>query len=369
MKSNLFRSIHDRLEFDFRRFVVGSFLCTDLQSFKIMKESHVGSLRNYIENVAIVGAFGNMGTYITGALLRTDIHKTTALTRAQSRNPSKVPAAVEVEEVDYDDQASLIKALKGKDCLVILMSVYAPPDSDEKLIRAAAEAGVPWILPSEWAGDPTQVELSKDIFVGPKKQANRDLIERLGKSSWISMVAGFWYEFSIAGDPSRFGFDFSNRIVTLYGQGKDIINVSTYDQCARAVASLLSLKICPERRTPEEPTLSQFKNKFVYISSFAVSQREMFESVLRVTKASEKDWMTQYEDHNERGDRGVARYERGEPIGYIEALYVRMFYPGGEGHYEARGLLHNDVLGLPKEDLDECTRRAIELRDGGAIPY
>ena len=39
-------------------------------------------------------------------------------------------------------------------------------------------------------------------------------------------------------------------------------------------------------------------------------------------------------------------------------LYVRMFHPDGLGHIEKRHELRYEVLGLPKGDLDEETRKA-----------
>lgn len=268
-----------------------------------------------------------MGSYITQALLKTNKHKITAVTRARADSSSKFPEGVIVKEVNYDDQPSLVEALEGQHVLVILMSVTVPPNTQDKLIRAAAEAGVPWVLPSEWAGDPKEVELGKGIFVGPQKQATRDLIDSIGKSSWIGMVASFWYEFSLAGSPTRFGFDFFNRAVTFYGEGTEVINVSTYGQCARAVANLLSLKILPENENDKSPTLSQFKNNFVYLSSFAISQKDMFDSVLRVTGTTEKDWKINYQDCKERYDKGIAKLQNGDRDGFEQAMYVRIFFP------------------------------------------
>ena len=40
--------------------------------------------------------------------------------------------------------------------------------------------------------------------------------------------------------------------------------------------------------------------------------------------------------------------------------YARVFYPDEPGLFQNRAKLANEVLGLPEEDLDECTRRAIE---------
>ncbi len=38
-------------------------------------------------------------------------------------------------------------------------------DTETKLIEAAGEAGVKWILPNEWAPDTANEALVKDVFV------------------------------------------------------------------------------------------------------------------------------------------------------------------------------------------------------------
>ena len=42
-------------------------------------------------------------------------------------------------------------------------------------------------------------------------------------------------------------------------------------------------------------------------------------------------------------------------------MYTRVFYPDGGGDFEASRGLQNDVLGLPKEDLDEFTKIAVQM--------
>ena len=106
--------------------------------------------KNRIENVAIVGATGSVGEYITKHLLQNGKHTVTAITRAESK--SKMPEGVKVAKVDYDDQNSLVQALKGQDALIITMSTGKLEQSD-KLIDAAAEAKVGWIMPNEYGPD------------------------------------------------------------------------------------------------------------------------------------------------------------------------------------------------------------------------
>ncbi|MCJ1289869.1 hypothetical protein MMC34_001402 [Xylographa carneopallida] len=102
---------------------------------------------NYIKRVAVVEAGGNSGKYIAEALLKTGKHTVTAITRADSK--SALPNGVEVKKVDYGSPASLADAVRGHDALVITMGPMAPPDTQSKLLQAAADADVPWVLPNE----------------------------------------------------------------------------------------------------------------------------------------------------------------------------------------------------------------------------
>lgn len=64
-----------------------------------------------------------------------------------------------------------------------------------------------------------------DMHVGKTRKA----IEDLGKSSYISVSTGFWYEWSLA-ITAAFGFDFANRTVNFFDDGDTKISVSTWPQ-------------------------------------------------------------------------------------------------------------------------------------------
>ena len=296
------------------------------------------------------------------ALLKTSKHKVTAITRADST--SSVPSGVTAAKVDYADQSSLVNALKGIDVLLITMAITAPPEQQTKLIEAAAEAGVPWILPNEWGIDGANHQLHKDVMLGEKVNY-RNSIEKLGKSSWIGCCTGFWYEYSLSAGLEMYGFDFKNRSVTFIDDGKTRQNTSTWPQVGRAVAALLSLKVLPEDENDKSPTLSAYRNGWVYWASFLLSQRDMLESVLRVTGTKEEDWSITTQQHEQRYKSGVEELQKGNRMGFGRLLYTRVFYPNGDGDFEHSRGLANGVLGLPKEDLDEATRRAIKLVEEG----
>lgn len=332
--------------------------------------------KNHVENIAIVGvstcsladdriptdcraqATGQIGSFIVASLLKTGKHTIRALTRGEGTG--KFPDGVEVVKINYDDQASLVHALQGQEVLIITMSVTAPPDQQAKLVEAAATANVPWILPNEWGISTADVQLGKDVFLGVGQKKTQEHIERLGTSSWIAVVCGFWYEYSLGSGPLFYGFDIPNRTVTFYDDGNARIDTSTLPQCGRAVASLLNLKVLPDDENDKGPCLSQFRNGDVHISSFKVSQRDMLDSLMRVTGTTAKDWKTESEPSAERYKAGLELFKTGDRAGFAKLLYARVFYPDGSGELESRHGLDNTVLGLPKEDLDEFTKIAVD---------
>jgi NmrA-like family len=153
------------------------------------------------------------------------MHTVTALTRQGSTN--KIPVDVKSTFVDYDDEASLVSALEGQQFL-ITMAVTAPRHTQNKLVRAAAKAGVPYIMPNWYGCDFANKELGKAIHLGLVGQETVDEIESLGVSQWAILACGFWYEFSLAGGEMRYGFDFRNKSVTFFDDGKTKINTSTW---------------------------------------------------------------------------------------------------------------------------------------------
>jgi hypothetical protein len=342
---------------------------------------------NKIERVAIVGvrssftkthishnsyssdsqAGGSIGEHLAKALKMTGKHSVTAITRPNST--SKLPEGVKVIHVDYSgyDDTALVEVLQGQQVLLITMSVTAPRGTINKLVRAAAKAGVPYVLPNWFGHDNTNDSLCDDSMLS----ANRDSIiaefEALDTSSYIFLVCNFWYEFSLGGGPDRFGFDFKNRSFIQFDETDVIFNTTTWPQCGRAIARLLSLKELPHDEHDTSPTLSQFANNSVYISSFRLSQRDMWESVKRVTGTDDADWTISRESAIERWKESRVAVEKGDFASFPRMLYSRMFFPTADGDLQSRHELHNDLLGLPGEDLDDYTAIAIRMGENDEV--
>lgn len=294
------------------------------------------------------------------------MHTVTAITRPDSTN--KLPEGVKIRRVDYsgDDLTALVEALLGQQVLIVTMAVTAPRDTISKLVRAAAQAGVPYVMPNWFGHDAANKQLCDDSMLTQRNEAIRAEMKSFGVSSNLQLVCNFWYEFSLGGGPDRFGFDFNKRSLVLFGDGNVPINVSTWPQCGRAVANLLSLKEFPEDESDNSATLSQFRNRPIYISSFLLSQLDMFESVKQVTNTTDADWTITHESPEQRWKQGRAAVMGGDFGAYTRMLYSRMFFPSGGGNYEC---LDNRALGLPKEILDEYTAIGIHIGENNEVVH
>ncbi|RTE75256.1 hypothetical protein BHE90_010295 [Fusarium euwallaceae] len=308
---------------------------------------------NTIEHVAIVGATGQIGKVFTEHLLKSPGKQTvTALTR--KGNNIVVPDGVKLVQVDYDDEGTLVEALEGQDFLVITMALTAPPDTHSKIVTAAGKAGVPYIVPNAYGVNfYANPKLREDIEALKYIYSSVKQIEEVG-SQWLAITPNFWYEYSLGVGPFTYGFDFSNKTVTFYDDGKTRINTTTWPQTGRALVSLVNLKRLPEDENDKSTTLAQFVNKPVYIKSFTLNQRELLESVNKILGQTEKDWNITYQPATERFQQGLEELSNGVGTGFLKALYARTFYPTGEGVFET----HNRLLGLPEESLNGATLAA-----------
>ncbi|KAJ4393017.1 hypothetical protein N0V93_002223 [Gnomoniopsis smithogilvyi] len=223
----------------------------------------------------------------------------------------------------------------------------------------ASKAGVPYVMPNAWGTDPLDHQLLEKIGFGKRFSAFTEQCKSLGNITWFGMACGFWYEFSLGGAADRCGFDFKERTLTFFDDGTTKINTSTFAQCGRAVAAFLSLPLLRQDEHDENPSISDWDNDVFRISSFTISQQDMFESVKRVTGTTDGQWKIQYENSADRYKNGVEAWKKGDIRGFVRFMYTAVFMPNAGGDYGTSKGLQNDVLCLPEEDLDEATKEAV----------
>ncbi len=317
---------------------------------------------------------------IARALIATGKHTVTALVRVGGSGKAGLPEGIhETATIDYADEASLSAAMAGQDLVVITLPAVAPPQAHSQLVRAAARAGVKFVMPNAYGGDPVvAVNMINDTMPGQTVMTAPGEIAGLGMRSLV-LVCGFWYEWSLGIGQNGYGFNFGAgrpRSVTLFDDGNVKINTSTWKLCGQAVAAALSLPILPRDGDDKSPTLSALWDSwedpatgFIRVSSFLVSQRDLWASLKRVTATTDADWAVRSEPSAERFAAARKALVTGDRAAFGRQLYTRAFFPNDPANFEAKSTLRNDFLGLPKEDMDEATREAIRLVDSGELPY
>ncbi|KAJ3119078.1 hypothetical protein HK098_005755 [Nowakowskiella sp. JEL0407] len=316
--------------------------------------------RNYLQNIAIVGAGGRVGKFITDAILANGKPTLTAIIRKGSTN--QVPEGVLIKEVNYDDHSSLVAALQGQDALIITMGVTAPKEQSIKLIKAAADANVEWIVPNEFGFNHDDEKFDADTYVGIPKKSERQLIEQIGKSSWLGIACNFWYEFSLGSGERTYGFDLKNRTALFYDDGEEKIPTSTWQLTGKTVANLLSLKVLPDDENDTSATLDGYRNKFINVRSFRVSQKDMLASILRVTGDSIENWTIRKVKVEDYYAENVKKFHEGNRESFARLMYSRAFFKGATSFVTE---FDNEKLGLPVEDFDEFTKAAVDMHKDG----
>lgn len=192
-------------------------------------------------------------------------------------------------------------------------------------------------------------------------------IERVGVSSWILLVGGVWFDYSLPSGESFMGFDIDNRKATLFDDGEAKINTSTLAQFGRAAAAIAGLKEFPDNDTDQSLSIAQFRNKPVYLSSFHVSQKDILKSIQRTTGTTDAYWEMKSESSAERIENGKALGKSGNIMGLVQAYYSFIFSPEGQ-KLKTQDKLHNGLLELPDEDLDEVVKDCVEKAENKFRP-
>jgi uncharacterized protein YbjT (DUF2867 family) len=302
--------------------------------------------------IAMLGATGTIGSPTLAALLKTKIHTITAISRTESN--AEFPSGVNVKKGDYKDRDFLVSALRGQD--VLIMQLNMTPEAMEAqvpLIEAAAEAGVCWVLPTEFGSD-IESQLAMDFPMIGMKKKYRTLIEEKGMS-WVAIVNNPWFDWSMK--LGMWSVNIQKKQATLYNVRDTRFNTTTLGQVGRGVAALLSL--------PDDK-LNSFKNRPLYLRSFLIYQREILDSAIRTTSTKESDWDIKTQEPEEAIKASREAVASGDPMAFVGEFYTAHMQEGRGGDYDEKAAKDAEVLGLEEESLDEVMAAIVEeLRASG----
>lgn len=301
--------------------------------------------------IAITGAAGQLGKPTLKALLDLGVHTITAIQRPEAT--STFPSGVIVKKGNLEDENFLAEVLKGQDIVILMPPLAQLVQLQEPAIRAAAKVGVPYVFPSEFGPDPFAGKLTEENGLLIAKKSVRDLIEKLGVSSWVSVAVGPWLDAGL--NQGLWGVDAKARKATLW-QGADAkANTASIAHTGEAIAAVLSLP---------EADLARYKNKAVYTPSFHLSQREILEAVQRATGTTDADWDIQTPDVNEVAKDYEEKIKQGDGVAPYVKFFVTHFLKGHGGDFqnkvEAAELEKLEQLGLHKENLEQVIKSALQ---------
>ncbi|KAH7143534.1 putative oxidoreductase CipA-like protein [Dactylonectria macrodidyma] len=301
--------------------------------------------------IAITGGSGQLGKPTIESLHKLGVHTITAIQRPEAT--STFPAGIIVKKGNLEDEAFLADVLNGQDALVLMPPLPQIVQLQEPAIRAAAKVGVPYVFPSEFGPDPFAGQLVEENGLLVAKKGIRDLIEKLGVSSWVSVAVGPWLDGGLA--QGLWGIDTKARKATIWRGADSKVNTATIAHTSQAVAAALSLP---------EADLARYKNKAVYTPSFYLTQREILNAVQRATGTTDADWDIESRDVNEVAKEYEEKISQDDGFAPFVKFFVTHFLEGHGGDFQhkvdAAEMKKLEQLGLQEENLDQAVKAALQ---------
>lgn len=142
-----------------------------------------------------------------------------------------------------------------------------------------------------------------------------------------------------------YGLNINTHTTMLLDGGNRPLSVTTLAQTANAILAVLS--------KPAETA-----NQYLYVHSFTVTQKQ----ILGVIESEEgKKWEVQEVSSGELIRDGKALLSKGDFAGALKLLHVCFLGEGFGSDFtrDVKGGVANEVLGLPKEEMDEEVRKLV----------
>ncbi|KAF7125928.1 hypothetical protein CNMCM5793_002287 [Aspergillus hiratsukae] len=292
-----------------------------------------------IKKVIVVGAGGHLGPHIVSAF-DADHHFAVSIL---SRHSSKCtfPSHIPVHRVmDNYDETELVKIFTRQDAVICTIATQAI-HLQKAIINAAVKAGVRHFVPSEFGHDTRNEQAAQMLpqFFAAKRQIVEYLEskERDGLK-WTAFVTGPFFEIAVS---NFLGFDVERRHATILDRGTNRWSATTLSTIGLAVKNAM---LHPETTS----------NKYLFIESFNVSQRDILASLEDVTGAK---WDVTYHDGEEEKRLALEKLAKGNCSGIPVLMRYITCVKGYGGNYMGSEENANKLLSLPGESLCEVLAR------------
>jgi len=258
-----------------------------------------------LKNVIQLGATGTLGSAVLEGLIASKKFNVTVGTRDASS--SSFPAGINVVQIDYSSQPSLISAFKNQDAVVITIGT---PDMalleqiQMAVVDAAVAAGVSHIIPSNFGGD----NISHRNPAMEFKIRVEEHIEKLsseGKISYTAIGTGIFFNWALT--IGFLGIDFVNKKAVLLNDGNLKINVTNLSSIAETVVTVLS-----------KPDI--IKNRLALIHDMFISQNDVLKVVEEELGVKFEVSYVDTEDLRRESEAGLATGDPTAVYGLIKAM-------------------------------------------------
>ncbi|KAJ6134571.1 isoflavone reductase family protein [Penicillium sp. IBT 18751x] len=231
--------------------------------------------------VVIAGSTGYIAEPAIEAILAsTDpVFDVTILTRADSKKtPPDAPGA-KLVPIDYYDHQALVRAVSGADAILSFISGAPAKAIDRLLLRAAQEAGVRRIFPSEYTLDilhPKAIPVLTEGGDWPEETSPvvtarkfMDLVNEGGPTSFTTIIPAAFMDGWLAG---KFGsIDPKHRKITAVNSGDIYFSGCTLPFLAAAIVAILKMD--------EEKT----KNKRIHVTELRATMNQIADTFEEIT--------------------------------------------------------------------------------------
>ncbi|TKA32524.1 hypothetical protein B0A50_01632 [Salinomyces thailandicus] len=294
-----------------------------------------------IQNVALLGADGNLGPAILHALLSAK-YTLTVLKRHSSTTPDTYPSPTKTLRIPDDlDHTALTTALTGQDALIVTIK-GSQTEIQKELADAAQAAGVRRFIPADFGScDSSTAEAQELVPLFKHKAQLRSYLQSLTLKhptfTWTSLVTGHFFDWSLP----FIHVNLAERKADVLDEGQHCCSMSTLARIGEATVRVLQR---------EEVTA----NRMLFVQSFCVRQGVVVEAF---EKATEEAWGVEKFPADEFRVREKTKAEEGD----VNAVENLVYYLGVvDGDWTKKHGFAMDLLGLEDEDVNAVVKDVIK---------
>jgi nucleoside-diphosphate-sugar epimerase len=213
-----------------------------------------------------------------------------------------------------------------------------------RTIDAAITAGVKRYIPSEFGlvnTNPAAMAVSP-VFREKGEVQNYLKSKESTGLTWTSFACGPWLTWGI--QHSFLGINYRARKFKVWDDGNGYFSTTRLEDAAAAVAVAL--------KKPEETA-----NQLLLISNFATTQNELFAGIEKLTGEKFEREYVNSQEIIEEAHKKLAQGIKEAAYATIETAFVTGKY---SGHLEKEGPLANELLGVPKRNLEDVLKEAVD---------